>query len=81
MRYEKIEYRVTANEFYNEETGRYVSYGICAFAVAGEHRRLIEEVLDISLIPEKVRQLAEMMEKHNVLPVHFRDVLEDFFVD
>lgn len=81
MRYEKIEYRVTANEYFNEESDRYVSYGIRVFAVTGEQRRLIEEVLDISLKPEKVRQLAEMMEKHNVLPVHFRDVLEDFFVD
>lgn len=59
-----------------ESVGRLVTFGIVAAATCG---RADLRVSDISTNRSVVEQLADECNRHDVSPMHFMDILEDFW--
>ena len=61
-------------ELYSDDIGKYVSYGI---RVLNSQGHIIESVSDVSVDKDFVTELCYLWTRHQLSPIHMRDVLED----
>ena len=61
-------------ELYSDDIGKYVSYGI---RVLNSQGHIIESVSDVSVDKDFVTELCYLWTRHQLSPIHIRDVLDD----
>ena len=75
----KVTYGIS-EEFYALNNDRRVSYGIVVYANVDEDgtATIIDSVRDISSDRERIAFLVDECNRFELLPIHLRDVIEDF---
>lgn len=68
-----IKYRIIESKIKIEDIS-YVTYGI-ACCIGSE---ITETIFDISLNRNDVETICNILNKSNIPPVHFRDIVEDY---
>lgn len=72
-------YIVKENIFYEELNARHVSYGIEIEKVANQFSNHERNFLrDITCNRKEILRIADLLRKNKVMPVHLKDVMEDF---
>lgn len=61
-------------ELHSDDIGTYVSYGI---RVLDSHGNMIESISDVSVDKNFVTELCYLWTRHQLSPIHIRDVLDD----
>ena len=71
-------YQVVKEKLYNQDIGRYISYGITIYDYTNCNYHKLKTISDISTNEELVTKLAAMCTRGQLSPIHFMDVIEDF---
>lgn len=76
--YTVVRYYVCETTLNSEDIGLYCTYGGC-YVTYDKKGNVVEtaKIDDISIRKEFVENLVNLLEQHEVSPVHFRDIVED----
>lgn len=73
-------YQVIKEEFYHEDIGDYVTFGLkVVFATYGVYSEILK-ISDISTDKNSVVKLADLCNRNQVSPLHILDVIQDRLV-
>lgn len=74
-------YALCEELFKSEELGEYKSFGLELFKETSDGREKIGKVSDISTDKNSLTRLSEMLNKNDIEPSIFEEILEDFLAE
>ena len=73
-----IIYEINEKNLIGENGEKYVGYGVDCFEVENGFKRLVNQVIDVSVDLHKIQGFVDILNKSKVLPEHLYDVVGDF---
>lgn len=76
-----IVYEINEKNLIGEDGGKYVGYGVDCVEVVNGFKRLVNQIVDISVNLHKTQRFVDKLNKGKVSPEHLYDAVEDFIYE
>lgn len=71
------EYRFFSHSFCPEDTDPCLAYGITLYRTCDDAPQIVDRIPAITTRKEKITWITDLLNRTQVSPIHFRDVIED----
>ena len=73
-----IIYEINEKNLIGENGEKYVGYGVDCFEVENGFKRLVNQVIDVSVDLHKIQEFVDILNKSKVSSEHLYDAINDF---
>lgn len=72
-----ITYQITKENMWDIDNGNYTSFGICAYDISNNNKKMVAYIPDIFLKEDEAKSLVDRCNKGKLSLIHLYDVIED----
>ncbi len=73
-----IIYEINEKNMIGEDGEKYVSFGVDCFEVENGFKKIVSQVIDVSVDLHRVKEFVDRLNEFKFLPEHLYDAVEDF---